>query len=215
VVSRAFDIVGYGRIYRPDSTLRHDSVAVVRFGFAVAANHALRNANPCAGPDSPATAPPEPRPAGVRPLSHAICRIYFRQVVSGSSLTDCGSYRDAGRGGTRWCDHLQTRRRAAGLRQVEACTFIACGPAFAAAAHRADFQWLNATYWPANIRRVRRIVERHRCQVLHVHNHIFRTWPSTGPAAPHRRGADGTDPAHAGTTTPTVLPPPADAGRAQ
>jgi 1,2-diacylglycerol 3-alpha-glucosyltransferase len=36
-----------------------------------------------------------------------------------------------------------------------------------------NFQWLNATYWPANIRRVRCIVERHRCQVLHVHNHIF------------------------------------------
>lgn len=36
-----------------------------------------------------------------------------------------------------------------------------------------NFPWLNATFWPANLRRIQAILERHEVDVLHVHNHMF------------------------------------------
>jgi glycosyltransferase involved in cell wall biosynthesis len=36
-----------------------------------------------------------------------------------------------------------------------------------------NFPWLNATFWPRNLRRIERIVRENGVQVLHVHNHMF------------------------------------------
>lgn len=36
-----------------------------------------------------------------------------------------------------------------------------------------NFEWLNATCWPSNWRRIDRIIEQHGIELLHVHNHMF------------------------------------------
>lgn len=36
-----------------------------------------------------------------------------------------------------------------------------------------NFPWLNWTFWPANLRRIKAIIERHDIDLLHVHNHMF------------------------------------------
>ena len=36
-----------------------------------------------------------------------------------------------------------------------------------------NFPWLNATFWPANIRRIEAILDQRQPDVLHLHNHMF------------------------------------------
>jgi glycosyltransferase involved in cell wall biosynthesis len=50
-----------------------------------------------------------------------------------------------------------------------------------------NFPWLNATFSPANLRRIGRILDRHRPHVLHLHNHMFDLGFSAALAR-HRRG---------------------------
>jgi glycosyltransferase involved in cell wall biosynthesis len=36
-----------------------------------------------------------------------------------------------------------------------------------------NFPWLSATLWPSNISFMREVLERKKCQLLHLHNHMF------------------------------------------